>query len=315
MALLYLYRVSVFIVSAASHYGALVALLWYGQEFAPGQGAMVLNPLTLSELAVLAGLVQICVFLLMISPVGSWFREACLPVRRMSKREAGALEPLLQEIMQSYQGKKPARLRRVRLRMEDNPDHNAYAFGKNAIALTSGMFRRNSWNPEIIKGVLAHELGHLHHRDTRIWQYVGAAGGVFSLVHGLSRLVAAILTGLAEAVALFGLLAIPALIFTHVLSAIIYVIRLPEMMLGALSVFFSRGEEYRADRFAADIAGVRGLIAFLESLRRTERFTQKGFLIMKHKQRSVVSREDRMNVRYRNYPANNLNFLLRGSKG
>ncbi len=50
-----------------------------------------------------------------------------------------------------------------------------------------------------------------------------------------------------------------------------------------LSVFLSQAQEYRADKFAADVIGVEGMISFLESVKKGESFTEIGFLSMKRR--------------------------------
>ncbi len=131
MIWLYLYRLGVLLVSGISHGVALWGILWFGQIFARDNGVLtgdyIYKP---TDFAVMAAGLQLIVFLVIISPLGSLFQKACLPVRRMSKREAEVLEPLLDQVMFSYKEKKSSRIKHVKLRIEDNPDSNAYAFGK-----------------------------------------------------------------------------------------------------------------------------------------------------------------------------------------
>ncbi len=55
-----------------------------------------------------------------------------------------------------------------RVYVMENPQPNAFATGRNpehaAVAVTSGLL--NTVNREELSGVLAHELGHIKHRDT-----------------------------------------------------------------------------------------------------------------------------------------------------
>ena len=57
-----------------------------------------------------------------------------------------------------------------RLYMTPNPQPNAFATGRNPkhapVAITPGLVDRLSW--EEIRGVLAHELSHIRHRDILI---------------------------------------------------------------------------------------------------------------------------------------------------
>ena len=284
MIWLYIYRVVLFLVSGISHYAALYALLWFGQIYGRNEGFLTDDYVyTHADLAVLAAGIQGFVFLMMVSPLGGLFQSASMPVRRMSKREAEVLEPLLKEVLDGYEDNKMQRIKRINLRIQDDIDSNAYASGKNTIVLTSGFFREYRWRADVIKGVIAHELGHLHHKDLRYWQYVASAGGALTLVHAVLALVSAMTMGVASVFLPLLIVAVPVMMVQLAMSAFIYVVRLPETGLMALSSFFSRTEEYRADSFAAEIVGVKGMISFLESIKRGESFTEVGFLTMKRR--------------------------------
>jgi len=284
MILLYLYRIVVFTVSAVSHYAALVALLWFGQVYGRSEGFLTGDYIyTLGDLAVLSAMLQGVVFLLIISPFGGLFQAGCMPVRRMSKREAEVLGPMLNDVMQGYKDKKPSCIKRIRLRIEDNTQSNAYAFGKNTIVLTSGFFREYRWRAQLIKGVIAHELGHLHHRDLWFCHYVAGAGGVFTLIYAAFTLASFLAIRVADIFLPFLIVALPVMMLQLAMSAVIYIVRLPETVLGALSVFLSRAQEYRADNLVAVIIGVKGMIEFLESVQRGECYTEVGFLTMKRR--------------------------------
>lgn len=281
---LYLYRIVVFLVSGASHYAALYALLWFGQVYGRNEGLLTGEYVySHVDLAVIAAGMQGLVFLVMVSPLAGLFQSVSMPVRRMSKREAEVLEPLMKEVLDEYENKKMQRIKRINLRIQDDTDSNAYAFGKNTIVLTTGFFREFRWRPDIIKGVIGHELGHLHHRDIRYWQYVVAAGGIFTFLQAVLRAVSAIASILAGVALPLLLVSLPLMMAQFVMDAVIYVIRIPERLLDLLSVFFSRAEEYRADRFAADIIGAKGIVAFLESVGKAENFNKKGFLVMQRR--------------------------------
>ncbi len=284
MIWLYFYRMALFLVSGISHYAALYALLWFGQIYGRNEGFLTGEYVyTHVDLAVMAAGIQGLVFLMMISPLGGLFQSASMPVRRMSKREAEVLEPLLKEVLDGYEDKKMQRIKRIHLRIQDDTDSNAYAFGKNTIVLTSGFFSEYRWRADVIKGVMAHELGHLHHKDLRYWQYVASAGGVLTLVHAVIALISAMTMGVAGVFLPLLIVAVPVMMVQLAMTAFIYVVRFPESALMAMSVFFSRTEEYRADKFAADIIGVKGMISFLESIKRGESFTEIGFLTMKRR--------------------------------
>ena len=56
----------------------------------------------------------------------------------------------------------------IRFFIFDDSRSNAFAYGRNRIAVFSGALERES--PEVLKGFLAHEMGHLAHKDTEALQ-------------------------------------------------------------------------------------------------------------------------------------------------
>lgn len=69
----------------------------------------------------------------------------------------------------------------------DDPQPNAFATGRDpdhgALAVTSGLLRRLS--PAEVEGVVAHEIGHIAHRDTTIVSVAAAIGTAISALANL----------------------------------------------------------------------------------------------------------------------------------
>jgi heat shock protein HtpX len=99
----------------------------------------------------------------------------------------------------------------------DNPQPNAFATGRNpehgAVAVTTGLLER--LNRDELAGVIAHELGHIKHRDTLTMTITATLAGP------IGGLMLMILAPLAAALVQFGI---------------------------------SRGREYEADRIGAEIS-------------------------------------------------------------
>jgi heat shock protein HtpX len=123
----------------------------------------------------------------------------------------------------------------------DNPQPNAFATGRNpehaAVAVTTGLLER--LNRDELAGVLAHELGHVKHRDTLVMTITATLAGAISMLANfgfyfgggnrnsdgigpIGGLMLVILAPLAAALVQFGI---------------------------------SRGREYEADRIGAEISG------------------------------------------------------------
>ena len=66
----------------------------------------------------------------------------------------------------------------------DNPQPNAFATGRNpqnaAVAVTTGLL--NTVNQDELAGVIAHELGHIKHRDTLLMTITATLAGAISML-------------------------------------------------------------------------------------------------------------------------------------
>jgi heat shock protein HtpX len=71
-----------------------------------------------------------------------------------------------------------------RVYIMENPQPNAFATGRNpehaAVAVTTGLL--NTVNREELSGVLAHELGHIKHRDTLLMTVTATIAGAISML-------------------------------------------------------------------------------------------------------------------------------------
>ncbi len=277
--MLFAYRSFVFLLSAGIYSSALFALLWFGQKLARAEG-LILDFDTV-ELALIVAVMQGVSFLLIISPLGAFYQKSCYPVRKLSKRENDKLLPLLNEVMASYKDKKRAKVKNVNLFIMDDPEWNASAFGRNNIAITSGLFNKLKWRDDALKAVMAHELGHLHHRDLWFWYYVDAAGGALIMLFGLLGVAQRVATGLSDLFLPLIIVSLPLQITCILCSYVLHVLIFPVQILSKFEVYLSRRIEYRADNFAADIIGTKGVISFLETIKTIEKHMAFGFLNMK----------------------------------
>jgi heat shock protein HtpX len=120
----------------------------------------------------------------------------------------------------------------------DNPQPNAFATGRDpahaAICVTTGLLR--SVNDEELAGVLAHELGHVKHRDTLTMTITATIAGAVSMLANFAY----VLGGRRNPLGLAGQLL---MMFVAPLAALL------------VQMAVSRGREFEADRAGAEISG------------------------------------------------------------
>ena len=130
---------------------------------------------------------------------------------------------------------------------------NAFATGrspkKGVVAVTRGLIEM--LDRRMVKGVLAHEVGHIKNRDTLVSAIAATLAGVITfLAYGLSMASRSRSSGINPLVAI-------AILITAPLAAIV------------LRMMISRTREYGADKRAAQLTGdPEGLALALEQLRR-----------------------------------------------
>lgn len=98
--------------------------------------------------------------------------------REVDERSAPELYGLVRRLASA------AGLPMPRVYIMENPQPNAFATGRNpehaAVAVTTGLL--NTVNREELSGVLAHELGHIKHRDTLLMTITATIAGAISML-------------------------------------------------------------------------------------------------------------------------------------
>ncbi len=98
--------------------------------------------------------------------------------REVDERSAPELYALVRQLASA------AGLPMPRVYIMENPQPNAFATGRNpehaAVAVTTGLL--NTVNREELSGVLAHELGHIKHRDTLLMTITATIAGAISML-------------------------------------------------------------------------------------------------------------------------------------
>lgn len=209
-----------------------------------------------------------------------WFGErvAVLRAKRVRKRKLSEGERAkLSATMSLFRGRSQALgldLNRYKIHVLNSREYNAYCFGSRHIAVTRPLL--DACTPEMICGVLAHEMGHARHGDVAFSRvlYLNVSAGLLT-ISGLSIISSFFLMGCTLAIFVFvGLLSgIMAMLATRTLQ---YAVRYAEQSLRwvlctlykAINSIFSRHCEYGADRFSCVVGYGAELESFLRSVPR-----------------------------------------------
>lgn len=138
-----------------------------------------------------------------------------------------------------------------RLYILEDRDYNAYAFGRNRVVVHRGLME---FPDDPLKGILAHELGHLKHRDT-VYGITGAAMAQITditlRIYGIFIYVISLLVNIFCFIPILRLfIQLFLWLLTLTLNLLTWIGYLP---LNFFSLFTSRQAEYKADRYAYQI--------------------------------------------------------------
>lgn len=147
--------------------------------------------------------------------------------------------PQLYRIVERLAGQ--AHLPMPKVYITDNPQPNAFATGRNpdhaAVCVTTGLLSRVS--QEELAGVLAHELGHVRHRDTLTMTVTAVIAGAISMLANM----AFFMGGGRDRNNPLGMVGILLVTLLAPIAAIL------------VQAAISRSREYEADRAGAEITG------------------------------------------------------------
>lgn len=212
--------------------------------------ALLLGLLTVLILAVgqalggRGGLVIAFVFALIMNVGSYWFSDKIVlsmyRAQELAPGDAPALHAMVEELARNAGIPKP----RVMLVPQEAP--NAFATGRDpehgVVAVTEGILRVLS--PEELRGVLAHELGHIRNRDILVQSIAAVLGGVVMMLANMAQW-AAIFGGSRDNEEGGG----PGL-----LGGLLVAILAP-IAASLIQMAISRSREYLADATGAEISG------------------------------------------------------------
>ena len=175
-----------------------------------------------------------------------WFSDRIVLKMYRAQEVTEAEEPVLHRIVRELALRGGLPIPKVYVIPKDTP--NAFATGRNpqhaAVAVTTGI--KQLLTEEELKGVLAHELSHIRHRDILIGTVAATIAGAIGMIASMARF-GAIFGGLGgdnrEGGGIAQLIAILVLTTLASLAAIL------------IQLAISRSREYHADEGGAKLAG------------------------------------------------------------
>lgn len=123
------------------------------------------------------------------SIVGEYILRFLMNVRRpMTQKEKDYLIPIFMDVYKTVIRKQNKRYtkngysvsKNIGIFISDSMSINAYCFGSNTIVVTKGAI--NTFSEEQLKGIIAHEFGHIVHGNTKALLFNKIGNGIFSLV-------------------------------------------------------------------------------------------------------------------------------------
>ncbi len=219
-----------------------------------------------------------------LSPVGEFIvrrQTGCTVIRRVD--QINFIEPIFREVYDKALEMDPMLSRRIRLYINDDQSANAFATGRRTICITEGLLHQT---PDMIKATLAHEFGHLSHKDTDVILVVRVGNLLINVIvitvstlitvftaitSGLTKITTAIASaynGLGAIGSIMGwAFALPFIVFGWILNFIIV-----KCFFGLwtklgfwLIQLSSRNKEYDADEFSFNCGYGDALCALLAS--------------------------------------------------
>ena len=235
-----------------------------------------MRPLSVAGQEMVVLFVSVCLFfislLVSLSPLGEYIlriTHGCEPIT--DSETLNRLTPLFNEVYQRAKEVSPGIADNIQLYIDySDKTPNAFAIGRKSVCITGGLL---DMSDSQIKSILAHEFGHLAHRDTSLLLAINISNytsyafmsiplvfwGIFKLVSGIFKLI----SGAAGE----GIISLIGSIFNVISAAIWWVFfslfRTLWNIIGYLLITFTgRNEEYAADEFAVNLGYGYPLLAF-----------------------------------------------------
>lgn len=200
---------------------------------------------------------------------GQFLLRLFIGARNAIGRERKRIEPILTEVIEKANAhyKTEYKLENFKIMVADRKDMNSAAFGENTIIVNDGLLR-NATDGQLA-AILAHELGHLHYKDSvRLIAILFSSFAtriciiLFGLYVVLYNLFISVFDRTLYGIVIGGFLLVILIVFLP----IVFINWVGGKLLNFTMLFINRSEEYRADKFAYNLGYGAELIAYLDNV-------------------------------------------------
>ena len=200
-----------------------------------------------------------------LSPLGEFLLRFLMGAKPpATQREREFLLPLFEEVYEAALENNPKLNKNIHVFITDDMYINAFAIGRQTVAVTRGLLE--TMNTEEIKGVLAHEFGHITHGDTKALLLQNIGNGFFAIILAGIRMILRIIKVICSSdEAIMGRIIVG--IFEFILNIYVFLFVLLGDVILSLN---SRRSEYLADGFAYNIGYGEHLIEALYILQKMD---------------------------------------------
>jgi len=205
-----------------------------------------------------------------LSPIGETILQATEDLREpATEEEINYLLPMFEEVYEYAKEENPNLNDDIKLYIMDTMHVNAYAIGRKTVAVTRGAIA--TFSADQLKGIIAHELGHITHGHTKALLLSFIGNFFFAIIVWILRLLFSLAQTISNMVARTNVMGISFSLITYVfrlgldLSVFVF-INLSEMVLASNS----RTNEIQADTFAYEIGYGRELMSGMYILQKLD---------------------------------------------
>lgn len=211
----------------------------------------------------------IMILAITLSPIGEWILRVQNGCKKITRKEyIERLEPIFREVYAKAKEQNPELPDDIQFYMCEDDTANAFATGRKTVCITEGLMR---YPDRHIQAVLAHEFGHLAHKDTDAILIVAVGNLIVSAMFVIYRLIVKIFMLMVSFVFAFisedagsTIISIIMRIFIDFLLAVVMQVW---TKLGVLiCLYSSRKNENLADEYAYNLGYGVELCQFLDHL-------------------------------------------------